>query len=57
MSKNQYSDRAKQFMPFDALKGLQNELRKKEAKIEDEKDIGEETYLENEYIIDQIDRF
>ena len=56
MSKNQYCDRAKQFMPFDALKGLQNELRKKEDEAEEEKEIGEETYLENEYIIDQIDR-
>ncbi len=50
MSKNLYCDRAKQFMPFDALKGLQNELRKKEVIIEKKKDTDEEIYIENEYI-------
>ena len=33
---NDYQDRAKQFMPFDALKGLQDELRKKEGDVEEE---------------------
>ena len=32
---NDYQDRAKQFMPFDALKGLQDELRKKEGDMEE----------------------
>lgn len=34
-------DRAKQFMPFDALKGLQEELRKKEIEYEQKKEISE----------------
>ena len=34
-------DRAKQFMPFDALKGLQEELRKKEIEYEQRKEISE----------------
>ncbi len=34
-------ERAKQFMPFDALKGLQEELRKKEIEYEPKKEISE----------------
>ena len=34
-------DRAKQFMAFDALKGLQEELRKKEIEYEQKKEISE----------------
>ncbi|MBO5412999.1 MAG: YolD-like family protein [Clostridia bacterium] len=34
-------ERAKQFMAFDALKGLQEELRKKEIEYEQKKEISE----------------
>ena len=39
-------DRAKQFMPFDALKGLSEELRKKEIEYEDRRELSEETLEE-----------
>ena len=42
MNNNYYQDRAKQFMPFDALKGLQEELRKKENNVEKDKENKEE---------------
>ena len=35
-------DRAKQFMPFDALKGLQEALRSKEIEYEEKKELSEE---------------
>ena len=35
-------DRAKQFLPFDALKGLQEALRSKEIEYEEKKEISEE---------------
>ena len=35
-------DRAKQFMPFDALKGLQEALRSKEIEYEEKREISEE---------------
>ena len=44
------SERAKQFAPFDALKGLQEELRKREQKflIQEKKELTEEqAYLLN----------
>ena len=43
-------ERAKQFMAFDALKGLQEELRKKEIEYEQKKEISEWVLeeLENE---------
>ena len=34
-------DRAKQFMPFDALKGLQEALREKEIEYEQRKELTE----------------
>jgi len=45
-------DRAKQFMPFDALKGLQEELRKKEIEYEDRIELTESglEVLENQFI-------
>ena len=36
-------ERAKQFMPFDALKGLQEAYRAKELEIEQRKDLSEES--------------
>ena len=39
-------DRARQFMPFDALKGLQEALREKELEIENRKEVSEESLLE-----------
>lgn len=35
--------RAKQFLPFDALKGLQEALREKEIEYEEKKDLSEDT--------------
>lgn len=44
-------DRAKQFLPFDALKGLQEALREKEIEYEEKIELSEEslTELENEF--------
>ena len=39
-------DRARQFMPFDALKGLQEALREKEREVENRKELSEESLLE-----------
>jgi len=36
-------DRARQFMPFDALKGLQEALREKEKEVEMRKELSEES--------------
>ena len=38
--------RAKQFLPFDALKGLQEALREKEIAYEEKKELSEETLAE-----------
>ena len=38
--------RAKQFLPFDALKGLQEALREKEIEYEEKKDLSEDTLNE-----------
>ena len=35
--------RAKQFLPFDAVKGLQEALREKEVEYEEKKDLSEDT--------------
>ena len=40
------ADRAKQFMPFDALKGLQDALREKEIEYEQRKELTEESLRE-----------
>ena len=42
------SDRARQFMPFDALKGLQEALREKEIEIESRRELSEESLMELE---------
>ena len=48
---NSKNDRAKQFLPFDALKGLQDALREKEKEYEEKKELSEESYkeLQNEF--------
>ena len=38
--------RAKQFLPFDALKGLQEALREKEIEYEEKKELSEDTLSE-----------
>lgn len=40
------ADRAKQFLSFDALKGLQDELRKKEIEYEQSEELTEESFME-----------
>ena len=40
------SDRARQFLPFDALKGLQEALREKEIELEEKKELSEEIMQE-----------
>lgn len=40
------SDRARQFLPFDALKGLQEALRAKEIELEERKELSEEIMQE-----------
>ena len=39
-------DRARQFMPFDALKGLQEALREKEKEVEQRRELSEESLIE-----------
>ena len=48
--------RAKQFLPFDALKGLQEELRKKEIEYEEKKYLSEETLTELNDSFNQIEK-
>ena len=38
--------RAKQFLPFDALKGLQQALKEKEIEHEEKKELAEDTLTE-----------
>ena len=47
--------RAKQFLPFDALKGLQEALREKEIEYEEQKDLSEDTLNELNNKFNQID--
>ena len=47
--------RAKQFLPFDALKGLQEALREKEIEYEEKKDLSEDTLNELNNKFNQID--
>ncbi len=48
--------RAKQFLPFDALKGLQEALREKEIEYEEKKELSEETLNELDNIFNRIER-
>ena len=47
--------RAKQFLPFDALKGLQEALREKEIEYEAKKDLSEDTLFELNNKFNQIE--
>ena len=48
--------RAKQFLPFDALKGLQEALREKEIEYEEKKELSEETLAELNNTFNQIEK-
>ena len=47
--------RAKQFLPFDALKGLQEALREKEIEHKERVDLSEESLAELNNIFNQIE--
>lgn len=47
--------RAKQFLPFDALKGLQEALRDKEIEYEEKRDLSEDTLNELNNKFNQIE--
>lgn len=47
--------RAKQFLPFDALKGLQEALREKEIEYEEKKELSEETLSELDDILNRLE--
>ena len=49
------ADRAKLFVPFDALKGLQEILREKEKEVEERKELSEESLMELQKELDKID--
>ena len=48
-------DRAKLFIPFDALKGLQEILREKEKEIEERKELSEESLMELQEELNKIE--
>ena len=48
--------RAKQFLPFDALKGLQEALREKEIEYEEKRELSEETLTELNNIFNKIEK-
>ncbi len=48
------SNRAKQFMPFDALKGFREALREKEKIVVDKRELSEEQKEELDYKLRQI---
>ena len=47
--------RAKQFLPFDALKGLQEALREKEVEYEEKKELSEDTLNDLNDKFNQLD--
>lgn len=47
--------RAKQFLPFDALKGFQEALREKEKEYEERKELSEESLKELDNIFNRIE--
>ena len=49
-------DRAKQFLPFDALKGLQEALREKEIEYEEKIELSEESLTELENKFNKIEK-
>lgn len=48
------TNRAKQFLPFDSLKGLQKALREKEIEREERKELSEEMLNELDIILNEI---
>jgi len=50
------ADRAKQFLPFDALKGLQEALREKEIEHEEKRELSEESLKELEKKFNKIEK-
>ena len=48
--------RAKQFLPFDALSGLQEALRNKEIEHEEKRELSEETLSDLNNIFNRIER-
>ena len=49
------ADRAKLFVPFDALKGLQEILREKEKEVEERKELSEESLMELQEELNKVD--
>ncbi len=49
------TNRAKQFLPFDALTGLKEAMEEKEIEYEEKKDLTEESLVELENIFNQIE--
>ena len=47
--------RAKQFLPFDALKGLQEALKEKEIEYEERKELSEDSLYELDKIYNKIE--
>lgn len=47
--------RAKQFLPFDALKGLQEALKEKEIEYEERKELSEDSLYELDNIFNKIE--
>ena len=48
-------DRAKLFVPFDALKGLQEILREKEREVEERKELSEESLMELQEELNKVE--
>lgn len=48
-------DRAKLFIPFDALKGLQEILREKEKEVEERKELSEESLMELQEELNKVE--
>ena len=48
-------DRAKLFIPFDALKGLQEILREKEMEVEERKELSEESLMELQEELNKVE--
>lgn len=49
------TNRAKQFLPFDALKGLKEALREKEIEYEEKKELSEETLSELDDVLNGLE--
>lgn len=49
------TNRAKQFLPFDALKGLKEALREKEIEFEEKRELSEESLTELDDIFNRIE--